>query len=214
MTLKARMPTKELWTVNKPQFAAAFLAAVIMGIVFVQNITMLTIWQSILGWLEMVLHTNSFVAAFTVTFLVVISVPTLLLLLASYMAKKANGDTMVKNFARFGYAIIALDVAGHIAHNLFHLLAEGGYVYITGMLFFGNEAHDMSPALVNGQVIQILQYFLIGLGVLGSLYAAYRIARSHYRQKLTATLLPYGALIVLLGVFNIILFSLPMVMRM
>ena len=33
-----------------------------------------------------------------------------------------------ENFARFGYAVIPLDLAGHMAHNLFHLLAESGSV--------------------------------------------------------------------------------------
>ncbi len=47
ITLKARIPTEELWSVRKPRFAASFLAVVIMGIVFIQNFAMLEVSQSI-----------------------------------------------------------------------------------------------------------------------------------------------------------------------
>jgi polyferredoxin len=214
LTLKARVPTRELWSVRKPQFAAAFLAAVIMGIVFIQNVTMLEIWQPILNGIGNILHTSNFNVTFTVAFLVLISIPLLLLGMASSIAKKANSASVVQNFARFGYAIIALDVAGHIAHNLFHLLAEGGSVLITGAAFFGIGLHDVSPALLDSTTIQILQYTLILLGTIGSLYTAYRISRSNYPNKKWATLLPYSILILSLGVINIVLFSLPMAMRM
>jgi predicted membrane channel-forming protein YqfA (hemolysin III family) len=130
------------------------------------------------------------------------------------VAKRFNRASLVRNFAIFGYAIIAMDVAGHIAHNLFHLLAEGGSVYITGATFFGLKLPNISPALLNGMTIQILQYVLIVLGVVGSLYAVYRIARKNFPEKIWATSLPYGVVILLLGVINLILFSLPMSMRM
>ena len=44
--LTMRPPTKELWFIRKPKMEEAFLSAVIMGIVFVQNVTMLEVW----GW--------------------------------------------------------------------------------------------------------------------------------------------------------------------
>lgn len=214
LTLTGRLPSQELWSVGKPKMAAAFLAVVIMGIVFVQNITMLEIWQGILSWLENLLHTKSYFVTFTVTFLVIMPIPIYLLTAVSFVAKKINGDTLAQNFTKFGYAIIALDVAGHIAHNLFHLLAEGKTVHITALKFAGQEAHDISPALLSSPTIQLLQYGLIVLGVIGALYTAYRISKSNYPDKTWASLTPYTILILALGVINIVLFSLPMAMRM
>jgi len=212
--LTGRLPSQELWSVHKPKLAAAFLAVVIMGIVFLQNITMLEMWQGILSWLENLLHTKNYFVTFTVTFLVILPIPIYLLTFVSFVAKKINGDTLAQNFTRFGYAIIALDVAGHIAHNLFHLLAEGKSVYITALMFAGREAHGISPALLSSPTIQLLQYGLIILGVIGSLYTAYRISRSNYPDKTWGSLAPCAILIVVLGVINIVLFSLPMSMRM
>jgi hypothetical protein len=134
------------------------------------------------------------------------------------IARKLNKDSMVSNFAKFGYAIIPLDIAGHIAHNLFHLLAEGKAVVYTAMEAAGQQVEAGSTALVSPPVIQLLQYGLIALGVLASLYVIFRIAKNHYgehgRVRTWATVVPYATLIAVFGVINIMLFVLPMAMRM
>ena len=53
------------------------------------------------------------------------------------------------------------------------------------------------------------------LGLIGALYAIYRIAKSNYpKDKVWATFAPYAVLIVVLTAINVGLFSLPMAMRM
>jgi ferredoxin len=213
--LTLRLPTQELWFIRRPKFEEAFLAAVIMGIVFVQNVTMLEVWKSILGWLESVTGTTSYYATFTLTFFIAMVIPIALLALAALVAKQFNSDSLTQNFAKFGYAIIPLDVAGHVAHNLFHLLAEGKAIFFTAITMVGQEVQEASLALLSGSTIQVLQYILLALGIAGSLYTAYRIARSNYRQGQTWTAFaPYAILVLVLGVVNIWLFILPMAMRM
>jgi hypothetical protein len=137
-------------------------------------------------------------------------------LLSGYWAGKINGDSARKNFTLFGYAVIPLDMAGHIAHNLFHLLAEGKSILFTGLALFGIENHGQSAALLDTATIQVLQYILIFLGTFGSIYVAYRLAKSHYGEQAHTLkiLLPYIALIVLFSLINIVLFLMPMSMRM
>lgn len=214
--LTPRMPTRELWFIRRPKLEESFLAVVIMGIVFVQNITMLEIWKPILSWLEKAIGTESYYVTFTIIFIIAMMVPISLLALVGLVAKGVNHDSVIKNFTRFGYAIIPLDVAGHIAHNLFHLLAEGKSILFTAMALFGMENHGASPAVLDNATIQILQYILIGFGTIGSLYTAYRLAKSNYgAQGMTrGTFIPYAVLVILFGVFNILLFMLPMEMRM
>lgn len=215
ITLTVRPPSKELWFIRKPKFEEAFLAVVIMGIVFVQNITMLEVWQSLLTNLERATRTTSYVVNFSLTFLMAMALPVALISLAALAAKRFNGDSYVGNFAKFGYAIIPLDIAGHIGHNLYHLLAEGKAVVYTGLIVLGREAPNASPALVSTATIQALQFILILLGALGSLYAVYRIARSQYGTgKTWGSLAAYGALVAILVGVNIWLFVLPMAMRM
>lgn len=213
--LTVRMPTKELWFIRKPKLEEAFLAVVIMGIVFVQNITMLTVWESLLGQLQQILGTTSYAVSFTVTFVIAMLIPIVLVLLASLVSRQINGDSVVQNFAKFGYAIIPLDVAGHVAHNLFHLLSEGKAIVFTALTFVGQPAAGGSSALVDGGTIQVLQYGLLALGILGSLYTAYRIAQRNYGNagKGWSTFAPYAILIAILGVMNLWIFLLPMAHR-
>jgi hypothetical protein len=64
-------------------------------------------------------------------------------------------------------------------------------------------------------VIQFLQFSLLGIGFLGSLYIVYRIAKANHQGKLVwVTVAPYAVLMVFLVALNIILFTLPMSMRM
>jgi ferredoxin len=214
--LTVRPPTKELWFIRKPRIEEAFLSAVIMGIVFVQNVTMLEVWGSMLKWLENAVGTTSYYVTFSITFAIALAIPVGLLGLTSWIAGKFNKVSLVENFARFGYAIIALDMAGHIAHNLFHLLAEGGAIYTTGLGLFGlAAAHGTSTMLVGESIIQVMQFILIALGFIGSLYTAYRITKMNYApDKVWGTFAPFAALMVVLTVINVILFTLPMAMRM
>jgi hypothetical protein len=176
---------------------------------------MLEVWGSVLSWLEKAVGTTNYAVTFSITFAIAILIPVALLGITSWVAGKFNKNTLVENFARFGYAIIALDVAGHIAHNLFHLLAEGKSIFYTALTLFGQEFHGASPALVSMGTIQFLQYGLIALGLVGSLYTAYRIAKNNHTDgKVWATFTPYAVLIVILTIMNVYLFMLPMAMRM
>jgi hypothetical protein len=144
------------------------------------------------------------------------SIPLGLLLLSGYLSGKVNGDSALKNFTLFGYAVIPLDMAGHIAHNLFHLLAEGKSILFTAMALFGIENHGRSAAILDTATIQVLQYLLIFAGTFGSIYVAYRLAQSHYgaQTHTLKILLPYIALILFFSLINVVLFLMPMSMRM
>ncbi len=204
--ISPRKPTSELWGLKNPKVEHAFLAAVIMGIVFVQNITMLEIWQSILQFISSVTGTTSYNVNFTVAFFISMIIPIGLLWGAAKLTSLIWPSTTVKeNFVRFGYAIIPLDLAGHLSHNLFHILTEGKAVWFnTAALFGGSMTGDLS--LTSAGTVQILQYVIVLVGLVGSGYAVYRIGNKGSISKL----LPYYSLMILLAVINIYLFSLPM----
>lgn len=216
ITLTVRKPTSELWYVRKPRLEESFLAMAIMGIVLIQNITMLTIWSDALAWLEATTGITDKAVIFTVAFTVAITMPVLLLVGAARIARRWTPETTWQNFARFGYALIPLDIAGHVAHNLFHFLGEGKAVAYTTVEALGGTAPQGSTALVSAGVIQALQFGLLALGIVGSGYAVYRIARARYDspRNLRATLVPMAAVVALLAVLNVGLFMLPMAHRM
>lgn len=211
-----RIPTKGLWLIGRAKIEEAFLAAVIMGIVFVQNITMIDIWDGILSKLEQIVGTDNYVVTFTITFIIAMSIPIAMLGLTSYIAGNFKKQSILKNFARFGYAIIPLDVAGHIAHNLFHILAEGKSIFYTAIGIFGMAPENPSMAILDDMTIQVLQYILIGMGTFGSIYTTYRLTKSNTdtENNTMRTFISFAILMIVFGIINIYLFSRPMGMRM
>ena len=216
ITLTLRKPTSELWFVRKPKLEESFLAMAIMGIVLIQNLTMLAVWSDALAWFEATTGITNKAVIFTVAFTVAIGAPVLLLAISARIARFRTPETTWQNFARFGYALIPLDIAGHVAHNLFHFLGEGKAIaYTTGELI-GIANPGGSTALLGTGVIQTIQFGLLGLGIAASLYAVYRIAHRRYQspRNLGWTLVPFTAMVAVLGLANIGLFMLPMAHRM
>lgn len=201
-----RVPTKELWGIKNPKIEHAFLAAVIMGIVFVQNITMLEIWQDILSVISKITQTTNYNVNFTFAFIISMLIPiAMLYIVAKATARKESFKKVQENFIRFGYAVIPLDLAGHLAHNLFHVFTEGKAIWFNTANLFGYKlTGDLGLASVG--TVQLIQYLVIVLGLIGSAYTVYRIGDKASWRKL----LPYYALMVILAVINIYLFSLPM----
>jgi len=215
ITLTVRKPTKELWFLRTPKIEESFLAMAIMGIVIIQNVTMLKVWSDVLDWVNQVTGITSYPVIFTAVFAVGVSVPVALLALAAKVAARSNLESALKNFARFGYALIPLDVAAHVAHNLFHLLAEGKSVFYTVTALFGGQSSG-SAALVGNGKIQVLQFAVLALGLVGSLYTARRIAHRRYATpaRRRTTLIPFVVLISVLAALNVAMFLLPMAHRM
>ena len=73
-----------------------------------------------------------------------LAIPVTLMALTALVAGRMNGASVARNFAMFGYAIIPLDVAGHVAHNLFHLFAEGKAVWFTALMLVGQQVGEES----------------------------------------------------------------------
>lgn len=216
ITLTVRKPTSELWFIRKPKLEESFLAMAIMGIVLIQNLTMLQVWETGLAWLGTTTGITNEAVIFTVAFAVAILAPVALLLGVARLARFRTPETTWQNFARFGYALIPLDVAGHVAHNMFHFLGEGGAIVGTTGALVGIKAQEGSTALLPLMAIQALQFGLLAVGIGTSLYAVYRIARRRYQspRNLRWTIVPFGAVVAVLAAINIGMFMLPMAHRM
>lgn len=212
ISITLRKPTSELWDIRKPRIEEVFLACIIMGIVLIQNVTMLSIWPAILKTANNLLGTDSFIISFTVLFILFMAAPILALLLISWLSGTLAKDKVMANFTTFGYAIIPLDLAAHMAHNLFHLLSElKAVLYVTLSLFGVFISGD--PSLVGPSTIFILQVITLALGAFGSLYAAYKIGKNRYRGLSWTAYLPHALFLVTALIINIYTFTLPMAHR-
>jgi polyferredoxin len=215
ISITVRPPARELWLVGRARIEESFLAMAIMGIVLIQNVTMLSVWQDVLDRIKATTGITGYPVIFTLAFVVAVSLPVGLLALACWVAAPESRETVRANFARFGYALIPLDVAAHVAHNLFHLLSEGKAVLFTVGGVFGSSS-DGSPAIAGPTTITVLQYALLASGVALSVLTARRISIGRYGAAALArgVALPFVVVVLLFGVLNAVLFALPMAHRM
>jgi ferredoxin len=212
LRLEMRTPTSEFWHIRKPRLDVAALAIVLVGVVIVQNLTMLGVYQTLLDQVAAVTGTADVNVNFTIIFLLAMVLPVLLLAAASFVSSRLSGGDMLRDFTIFGYALIPLDLAAHMAHNLFHLLGEGLAVPRSFVLWLGG-AWVGSTALLNTATIEVLQYMVLGAGIVGTVFASYRIARSAHGSSSWRALAPQLALIAVLVAVNVAMFSQPMAHR-
>ena len=202
---KIRVPSSGLWLINTPRLSESSLAIVIMSIVFVQNATMLEVWAKAQSLVETVLGTSNYGVIFTMIFSVAVLSTICAMAITSGISSFLNKESLIDNFARFGYAFIPLDLAAHMAHNLFHLLAEGKNVIYTAMALFGIHVSG-SNAILDVSTISALQYILLGVGTIGSIVAALKLNKGRPLKGV----IPILALIIVFLLVNIYLFLLPM----
>lgn len=132
---------------------------------------------------------------------------------AAFFGGAQTGEGVARTFARFGYAVISLDLAGPVAHNFFHLLAEGKAIYFKTAALFGTPIVG-SSALLPSPTIQALQFGVLALGIGGSIFTACKVAQGSPGQTTPLrAFVPQLAVLILFGLVNIYLFTLPMAHR-
>ncbi len=229
-----RPPTSELWFIKKPRFEDSFLATALIGIVVSQTVIMLEVWEPFMKWFESTTGITNFTIAWTVIFAGAMLIPLVLMLASSFIStlfpekirqpgmildqtSEANiaagivvDETMLSNFVRYGYALIPLGLGIHLAHNAKHFLGEGlSAIYTSASLVGINLTGEMS--ILNMPTIQVIQYILTLLGILGSVYTAHRISLNNPNTK--ASVLPYIILILMFGAIALWMYSIPMAAR-
>jgi polyferredoxin len=229
-----RPPTSELWFIKKPRFEDSFLATALIGIVVSQTIVMLEVWEPFMEWFESTTGITDFTIAWTVIFAGAMLIPLVLMLVSSFIstlfpqkmglpgmipdqtaeanlaAENIVDKTMLSNFVRYGYALIPLGLGIHLAHNAKHFFGEGvSAIYTSASLIGMNLTGDMS--ILNMPTIQVIQYILTLLGIMGSVYTARRISLNNPKTK--ASVLPYIILILMFGAIALWMYSVPMAAR-
>jgi len=130
--------------------------------------------------------------------------------LVSYIAGRIGRDGFVFGFSRFAYAYIPLALAGHLAHNFFHLLMEGPMALQAALeqlgwrLEIATEAAAMNESFMTATSVAMV---LVGLG--GGLYILTRIGKSQSSRGWRAAV-PHLVLLLVMGALYLQMFILPM----
>lgn len=203
----------DFWKRAFVRFEESFFAKLLVGIVIIQNIGMLSLWVTLSDFVRSITGITNEKILFTLIYFLTMSVPVLLMFISSFISAKAAKEKTIQNFARFGYAFIAVDLAGHLAHNLNHLIGEGLTVItaITG-IFTGKVTELMDSAVLQYGTIKTLQYLILSIGVIGTVFITYKIAKrkATSTKQVALTMTPHLVLLLLLMLLNFFIFQLPM----
>ncbi len=235
LVLRFRAIGKDLWASGRRAMDESYLAVALVGLTYLVTAQMLTAWpgwtSALAGWLPPWVRSNvkpvtylSFVESTVLLGGALVIVP-LLVLAGAALADRSAGQEglgLRRTFVLFGYMFIPVGLAMHLAHNLSHLLLEGGgilpavqrAVALYTPLSLG-EPEWPAPALASDSVVSLLQMtVLLGFFVL-SLYAGHRLALRAYPDPRTAgrALMPMAMLSLLFTVAGIVLLNQPMGMR-
>jgi len=207
----------------------AWLAIILLALTLFHGLSMTPAWESFapgkmsaLKWLDVHLGLGRTVS-FSVGMLLAVAFPVLLYWLSCGAAAQwaKSGVSSKEIFYRYAPTLLPIALFYHLAHNLMHLLSEGGHIVPMvsdpmgdGSNFLGTAAMHVGPLLAN-EAIWYLQVALIVAGHVFGVLTAHRYAHAHYADSRAATrsLVPMTVMMVALSIAGLSLMHMDMNMR-
>ncbi|MBI4414601.1 MAG: 4Fe-4S binding protein [candidate division NC10 bacterium] len=235
LVLRFRAFGKDLWASRRRILDESYLAVALVGLTLLVTAQMLTAWptwvstlaRGLPSWVRSILKPVTYLGLVESAILLggaLVAVPLLVLGGAALADRLAGAGRLGlrRTFVLFGYMFIPVGLAMHLAHNLAHLLLEGGgivpvvqrAVALYTPFSLGEPDWQVLP-LAPEPVVGVLQMvFVVGFFVL-SLLAGHRLSLRAYPDPRAASraLIPMAALAFVFTVAGIVLLNQPMGMR-
>ncbi len=182
MSIFLRPFARELKEIKKVKPDEAWFAVGLLGLTVFHGVTMFPSWKV----LTMGLGKGAYYVFFTLSLIASVALSAIALYLFSIGTREIVGDrgmAIGRVFRGFAYAFIPPALFYHLAHNTMHLLMEGGAIIQVisdplgmGWNLLGTGGANPGPPLsmTHGRGLQI---FLVLMGLLGGLFAAYHSSR-------------------------------------
>jgi polyferredoxin len=208
--ISIRKPAAELWSIRQPQLVDAVLATIVAGVVLIEQFAMLSGWNHLIVATGTMLHLDPYVSfplVYGALLAMFIAVPLLGLVLASFGSQALGGSVSVaalrQNFSFFGYAVIPLALAGHLAHGLDCLLTWSRTVPFALAAMAGWFPGDVRAAWLPRPAVLWIEVAILALGAAVSLYVGFRLAQRHARRAVWAAYAPHCLLLLFLLAANL-----------
>ncbi|MDH5493115.1 MAG: hypothetical protein OEY14_14265, partial [Myxococcales bacterium] len=212
-----------------PKTDEAWLALMLLALTLFHGLSMTPAWESfdpggmsILKWLGTRFglgHGPSFSIAMLVAVAIPIGVYWLSCTLAAAWAKEGIGPKRV--FVTYAFSLLPVALFYHLAHNLMHVLGEGGAVVPmlsdplgTGADYLGTRGVHLGH-LIDEQTMWALQVGLILIGHVFGVIFAHRFAHRLYEDRKAAirSLIPMTVMMIAISVAGLYLMHMDMNMR-
>jgi ferredoxin len=187
--ISVRRPGAGLWRIREAQLMDAVLAAIVAGVVLIEQIAMLGGWNRVVAATADVLRVDPYVwfpVVYTALLAVFIAAPLLGLALASVASQVLIGAVSLsglkQNYSLFGYAVIPVALAGHLAYSFERLLTSSRALPFAFAALLNWFPANTPSAWPPRPAILWMQISVLALGGALSLYVAFRLAQRHARQ--------------------------------
>ncbi|MDD9942988.1 MAG: 4Fe-4S binding protein [Myxococcales bacterium] len=219
----------DLLTGHTPKRDEAWLALALLSLTLFHGLSMTPAWESfapgqmsILKWLAVTLDTPK-ILNFTLAMAVVVALPVLVYALCCRLAARWAGDGVSGStlFTAYAYSLLPVALCYHLAHNLMHLLMEGGQVVplLSDPLGDGSDYFATAGvhvgALLGDQPLWLMQVAFVVVGHIYGIVVAHRIGhRVHATRKAARrSLIPIPVAMVMISVCGLWLMHMDMNMR-
>ncbi len=222
----------DLRAVKTPRLDEAWLCISLLTLTLFHGLSMTPLWEdfrpgnwSILRWMAIELGTPQ-VVNFSIAMAVFCVVPAtvywIVCKLGAMWAKK--GITAGQLFRSFAYSLLPIALFYHLAHNLMHLMMEGGHIVPMlsdpmgdGSNYFGTADMKVGHLLSEG-TLWYMQIGLILTGHIVGILVAHRVAHRIYdneddKKAATRSLIPMLILMIGLSIGGLYLMHVDMNMR-
>jgi ferredoxin len=220
----ARVPASELWSdarrsgvglLSKRKDLAALALVFTFG-ALLNAFGMVSPVYAVRAWLSRVLGTTAETPVLGTLFFVLLVVePALLVGLAAWLSRRGSGapGPLLPFAVRFTYALVPLGFGVWLAHYGFHLLT--GLLTLVPVVqeAFGLGSPRWGLVGLPVRFVYPIEIGFIGLGVMGSLLVAWKIAEREAPSRTRKAFVPWAGLCLLLGFAALWLLAQPMEMR-
>jgi polyferredoxin len=230
IAIETRLPGSELWEDTRRAGVGRFskrtdLAILALLFTFgalLNAFGMVSPVYAVQSWLaERLGTTHEAPVLGTLFFIALVVEPVLLIGGAAYLTRWAtkSSDKLLVVTTRFAYALIPLGFGVWLSHYSFHLLT-GLWTFVPvvqqalldlGISVLGNPAWQLAG--MPKELVLPLEFGFLGLGALGSMLVAYRIAARDYPERPVAAFVPWAVLSLMLWLAALWLLNQPMEMR-
>lgn len=185
--LRLRIPGKELFQLRNPLSGEAFLAIIMMTLVFIQTYTMTFDYPRFMKWSLEDFVINNYNLMFSIAFFAAVFAGVGFYLFTSDLSGRLIEETTLKNFTYFGYAFIPVALAGHMGHDVFHLAVEGKAAFQTVIDQLGIPLSIFELPKNTGEEFHFasfgVKFLMVGIlltGAFMSFWALWKIAKKKF----------------------------------
>jgi len=208
--ISVRKPAAELWSIRQPRLSDTVLAAMVAGVVLIEQFAMLGVWNRLVEATGALLHLDPYVSfrlIYAALLALFIAAPLLGLALASFASQELGGRVSLadvqRNFSYSGYAVIPLALAGHLAQGLGSLLTWSRTAPFALAAMVGWFPHNHGGAWLPRPAVLWIEVAILALGAAVSLYVGFRLARRQALRAPWAGYVPHGLLLLCLLAANL-----------